>query len=148
MQKYIILFFSVSLFLFSCNSDKNSGNIIKRDKMTSLLTEIHIIDGSMYSLDPSPDTLYKYGTGRYLALFKRYHTDSVQFKASLKYYTSQTQELQAMYDQVMKNLQKKTDSLNKIQQPRLPQPQTQPPNIQHPGMPHPLRPQSQVKQPN
>ncbi|HEY5326215.1 MAG TPA: DUF4296 domain-containing protein, partial [Mucilaginibacter sp.] len=69
-----------------------------------------------YSLPQSPDSLYKYGLNRYLSVFKKYHTDSAQFKKSLKYYTTQPDELEAMYDQVLANLKQKTDSLNKLQQ--------------------------------
>lgn len=116
MHKYIILFFSVTFLLYACTGNKNNGEIIKHDQMVSLLTEVHIIDGGIYSIGQNPDSLYKYGTGRYLALFKRHHTDTAQFSKSLKYYTTQPVELQAIYEQVLKNLAKKADSLTKIQQ--------------------------------
>jgi hypothetical protein len=113
MRKHIILFFSALLFLFACNMGNNTKGIIKEDEMVRLLTDIHIVDGSLY-LQPMGDSLYKYGTGRYLLLFKQYHTDSAQFKRSMKYYTTQTDILMGMYDQVKKNLQIKIDSLNKV----------------------------------
>ena len=116
MHKYIILFFSVSFLLYSCTGNKTNGGIIKHDQMVSLLTEVHLIDGGIYTIPQNPDSLYKYGTGRYLSLFKKHHTDTAQFSKSLKYYTTQPLELQAMYEQVIKNLAKKADSLNKIQQ--------------------------------
>ena len=114
MRKYITLFFSVSLLLSACTADKSKVDIIKHDQMVSLLTDMHIIDGSLYNaISQSPDTLYKYGTARYLFLFKKYHVDSVQFRRSLKYYTNQPVEFQAMYDKILVNLQSKTDSINK-----------------------------------
>ena len=114
MRKYITLFFSVSLLLSACTADKSKAKIIKRDQMVSLLTDIHILDGSMYNaVSQSADTLYKYGTARYLTLFKKYHVDSAEFRQSLKYYTTQPVELQAMYDKIQANLQAKTDSVNK-----------------------------------
>ena len=114
MHKYITLFFSVSLFLLACKGGKPKVEIIKRNKMVSLLTEVHLLDGSMYNtLSVNPDTLYKYGTARYLLLFKKYHVDSVQFRRSLKYYTTQPVEFETMYDQILANLQTKTDSINK-----------------------------------
>ncbi len=115
MHKYITLFFSVSLFLSACKGGKATEGIIKHDRMVSLLTEVHIIDGSMYSVKQDPDSLYKYGTGKYMALFKKYHTDSVQFKKSFSYYATQPAELQVMYDQILINLKQKADSLNKLQ---------------------------------
>lgn len=114
MRKYITLFFSVSLLLFACTADKSKDKIIEHDQMVRLLTDIHVVDGSLYNaISQSPDTLYKYGTARYLALFKKYHVDSVEFRRSLKYYTTQPIEFQAMYDKILANLQAKTDSVNK-----------------------------------
>ncbi|MGZ3752375.1 MAG: DUF4296 domain-containing protein, partial [Mucilaginibacter sp.] len=76
MHKYNKLFFSVLIFLAACKGSGTPGGIIKQDQMTGLLTEIHIADGSMYNVIQVPDSLYKYGTARYLAIFKKYHTDS------------------------------------------------------------------------
>jgi hypothetical protein len=84
--------------------------------MVSLLTDIHIIDGKLGVIDPAPDTLYKYGTGDYWVLFKKYQTDSAQFKKSFKYYSIHSVDMLAIYDQVMKNLKQKTDSLTKLSQ--------------------------------
>ncbi|HAL82348.1 MAG TPA: hypothetical protein DCO83_09010 [Mucilaginibacter sp.] len=115
MRKYITLFFSVTFFLSACKGGKAPDGIINHDQMIVLLTQVHIVDGSLFSVTQNPDSLYKYGTDRYLALFKRYHTDSVQFRKSLKYYTTQPVELTAMYDKVLADLKQKTDSLTKTQ---------------------------------
>ncbi|MDB5132233.1 MAG: hypothetical protein JWR02_1982 [Mucilaginibacter sp.] len=115
MLKYITLFFSVSFFLSACKSDKTPDGIINQGRMASLLTEVHLVDGRLYLVKQESDSLYKYGTGRYVALFKKYHTDSVQFRKSMNYYATQPLALQKMYDQVALNLKKKTDSLNKLQ---------------------------------
>jgi hypothetical protein len=112
MRKYIILFFLVFLFLFSCSSTPDG--IIKPDEMVGLLTDIHIADGSVSSISQAPDSLYKYATGRYSYIFKQYHTDSTQFRKSFRYYTSNPTEMAGIYDQVMKNLQSKADSINKL----------------------------------
>ena len=115
MHKYIALFFSVSLLLFSCNGDNTPKGIIKHKEMTSLLTEVHLVDGRMSGIFQAADSLTKYGSVRYDALFKRYHTDSVTFNKSLKYYASQPAEMAKMYDDILANLKFKTDSLNKAQ---------------------------------
>jgi len=114
MRKYIILFFSVFPFLFACNSSGVPDNVIPKDQMTALLTEVHLADGNLVNLSQVPDTLYKYGTARFLAIFKKFHTDSAQFRASYKYYSTQPQEFQDIYDKVLSNLQAKNDSLNKL----------------------------------
>lgn len=115
MRKYITLFFSVTFLIYACKGNKAPDGVIKHDKMVSLLTEVHIIDGGLYGLQQQPDTLYKYGAGKYLALFKRYDVDTAQFRKSMKYYATQPTEMAAMYDQILANLKAKTDSLNKIQ---------------------------------
>ena len=82
--------------------------------MVSLLTDIHIVDGGMYNMvSINVDTLYKYGTARYLAIFKRHHVDSSMFRRSLKFYTGKPVEMEAMYDEILKHLTDKIDSANK-----------------------------------
>lgn len=112
MRKYITLFFSATLFLFSCKEAKGPNGVINHDQMVSLLTEVHVVDGRTYGVNQSQDSLTKYGTARFDAVFKRFNTDSSEFIRSLKYYSTQPAELQKMYEQIMTNLKKKTDSLN------------------------------------
>ena len=83
--------------------------------MIKLLTDVIVVDGTLYNVTQNPDSLYKYGTGKYLALFKKYETDSVQFVRSFKFYTGKPVEMQAMFDKVLENLKKQTDTLNKQQ---------------------------------
>lgn len=119
MHKYNKLFFFVLIFLAACKGGGTPNGIINKEQMTNLLTEIHIVDGSMYSVMQVPDTLYKYSTGKYLAVFKKYHTDSIQFRKSFKYYTSEPEVLQSIYEQIAKNIKQKSDSLNKADQKQI-----------------------------
>jgi putative heme degradation protein len=113
MRKHISLFFSALLFLGACKPGNTASGVIDRDMMVRLLVDVHIVDGSL-SMQPNTDSLYKVGTGRYLFLFKQYHTDSAQFKKSMRYYTTQPETMLKIYDDVNKILQAKTDSLNMI----------------------------------
>jgi len=115
MHKYIILFFSVSLFLFACGKNKEPSGVINPNVMVGLLTEVHIVDGRLYTLSQTPDSLRKYGAKKYLSLFKKYGTDSLQFRKSLQYYSTQPEELLIIYDKVLAKLKLKTDSLNALQ---------------------------------
>jgi len=115
MRKYITLFFSATLFLFSCKGTKAPDGVINHDQMVNLLTEVHLVDGRTYGTNQSQDSLVKYGTARFDAVFKRFHTDSAEFRKSLKYYSTQPVELQKMYDQILINLKKKSDSLSNLQ---------------------------------
>jgi hypothetical protein len=114
MRKYNLLFFSALLFLFACKWSNTPSGILKTDQMINVMTAMHIVDGSISNIPaPNPDSLYKYGRGRYIALFKRFNTDSTQFKNSFKYYTQHPDIMDDMYTQIMKNLQAKIDSINK-----------------------------------
>ena len=113
MRKYIILFFSVFPFLFACNSGGSSGDVIPEDQMVAVLTAVHLADGRLINISQAPDTLFKYGTARYLAVFKQFHTDSAQFRLSYQYYSKEPDKFADIYDKVLKILQAKSDSLNK-----------------------------------
>jgi hypothetical protein len=115
MHKYLTLFFSVTLFLCACKSDNPPKGLIKPDVMAGLLTEIHLIDGRLYTGLQTPDTLYKYGMGNYLAAFERFHTDSGAFKKSLNYYANYPDKISAIYDKVDERIKALSDSINKIQ---------------------------------
>jgi DNA polymerase III delta prime subunit len=113
MRKHIFLFFSALLFLYACKGGGDASGVIDRDEMVNLLVDVHLVDGSL-SMQPNADSLYKVGTGRYLLVFKQHHTDSAQFKKSMKYYAIQPEIMLKIYDDVNKKLQAKNDSLAMI----------------------------------
>jgi len=115
MHKYLILFFSVSLFLYSCKSDKVPGDIIQPKDMAGLLTQIHLIDGKLYNISQVPDTIYKYGMGNYLAAFEKFHTDSASFRKSMNYYATEPEKISAIYDEVDNQIKALSDSVNLVQ---------------------------------
>lgn len=114
MQKYISLFFSVLLFLTACQSEKQPKGVLNEQDMVSLLLDIHLTDGSVYQVPQVPDSLYKYSSQKYVALFKRHHTTDAVYKTSLKYYTKQPERIQAMYSKLETIIKAKVDSLNKV----------------------------------
>jgi len=119
MQKYNILFFSLLLLCSACTGDKLPKGVIERDKMVNLLTQIHIADGTLFTELQVPDTLYKHGFSRFLTVFKNFHTDTNQFKKSMKYYCNQPEVLAVMYDEISDKIKFKSDSLNKVIQAQM-----------------------------
>jgi uncharacterized protein DUF4296 len=119
MLKYNRLLFSLLLFVTACVSHDTPKDVLDQKTMTSLLTELHIIDGSLYTVMQVPDTLYKYGHGKFLVVFKKYHTDSVQFKKSMQYYCNRPDLLQTIYQTVGDNIKQKNDSLTKANQKQI-----------------------------
>ena len=114
MHKYIILFFSVLVFLSACNNGGPPKGVIKEEQMIKLLTDIHLVDGQLYAIPQLPDSLYKYGVNKYKDVFKKHHTNEAVLKKSLKYYSTQPELMQAMYDTIQKRIQFKVDSVTKI----------------------------------
>ncbi len=115
MRKHNILFFLALLFLGACLGSNVPDGIIKPNKMTELMVDVHLVDGSIHYIDfQEPDSLYKYGIKRYDRVFKLHKTDSIQFKKSLEYYSRHTEQLEEMYAEITKILQAKSDSIAKI----------------------------------
>jgi len=111
------LFFSVLLVLGACSSaePERPATIIAPERMAVILANVHIVDGEMFNVQQQPDSLFKYGMGYYVAMFNRFHTDTAQFKKSFVWYTKHPVQLDAIYDDVMKIVQKKNDSLTNLQ---------------------------------
>lgn len=118
MHKHIILFFSVLVLLTACGGNTAPEGTIPEDRMVSLLTDVHLTDGALYTVPQISDSLYKFGTEKYAAVFKKYHTTGKQFTSSFKYYSAQPEQLVEIYTKVAANIQAKTDSLNKTSTPK------------------------------
>ena len=138
MRIYKVLFFLGLLALTACSRSVPKG-IIPPDEMAPLIADLHIIDGTLYTKSQAPDTLYKYGLGNYIAAFKRHHVDSAQFNKSFRYYTNQPKLFAEVYDQAIKIIQAKYDSVGSIKSkngiqpaPALPPPTTKP-NVAQPN---------------
>ena len=112
MRKYIILFFSALVILCACH--RSPEGIIEEKKMINLLVDVHMADGVLFTTSAAPDSLYKYGTGKFITVFKKYQVDSLQFIKSYKYYAANPELLLSMFDAIGKKLQLKSDSLSKI----------------------------------
>ena len=115
MRKHNILFFLALLFLGACIGSNVPDGIIKQNEMVNLMVDVHIVDGSVYNIESAhPDSLYKYGINRYFKVFEKHHTDSLQFKKSMEYYSLHPEQLEEMYAEITEILQAKNDSINKI----------------------------------
>lgn len=112
MRKHILLFFSALVLLCACNDDKDAKGVLARRDMISLLVDIHLVDGAL-SNQSNSDSLYR-STGHYVYVFKQHHTDSTQFRKSVLYYSKHPDDFMKMYDDIIKILQAKSDSMNAI----------------------------------
>ena len=87
---------------------------VRPETMVPVLVDLHIVDGGLYNISQAPDSMYKYGMGNYIQVFKKHHTDSLTFRKSFKYYTTNPKLMTEIYDNVVKILQAKSDSVDKV----------------------------------
>jgi len=81
---------------------KKPDDLIPKDQMIALLTDIFIAN----SAKVSPDKAGKHNKNYLQLVFKKYHIDTAQFKRSNYYYTTKIKEYRAIYQEVFKNLEK------------------------------------------
>jgi hypothetical protein len=118
MRIYKYLFFLGLLAFAGCLSEgKRPDNVLSEERMPAVLADIHIVDGDLYNVPQDKDSLFKYSAGHYQAIFKKYHTDSTQFRKSYAWYTQHPVKLDVIYDKVVAILQTKNDSISKIKTP-------------------------------
>lgn len=102
MKKLVYLFLTL-LFIVSCNSKtiyKKPDNLIEKEKMIKIWTDIYIARGSR-----SVQTKDLRKNINYLPLvFEKYKIDSAQLSESNLYYTSKIDDYQKMFEEVNKRL--------------------------------------------
>ncbi len=121
MKRIKYIFYIVVLILFfSCESKtkyKKPENLIPKDQMIDLLTEMHLVAGANNINNKNLEKNLNYMS----LVFEKYKVDSVQFNANNVYYTSNIDEYEKMFEEVERRLKKlqdsyqnKTDSLIRI----------------------------------
>jgi uncharacterized protein DUF4296 len=114
-MKKVVLFIVLS-FLLSCTSAtiyKKPENLIPRDQMVALLTDMYIAN----SIQRNPNKSGKKNIKYMSLVYKKYNIDSTRFKESNQYYTSNIKLYKAIYQEVLdtiEKLEKKYTRLNQI----------------------------------
>jgi hypothetical protein len=101
-MKCLIRLFFILIFFTGCIFDRVPEGIIHKKEMISLLTDIHLVDA--YTGMLGQDTVKQFAANLYNTVFNKHHTDSVQFRKSLQYYSKEPQSLFDMYQKVQENL--------------------------------------------
>ncbi|MGB4775616.1 MAG: DUF4296 domain-containing protein [Daejeonella sp.] len=103
----IILFLFTTILLSACNqNDTTPKGVIDPQKMTAVLTDIHLVDGYISS-SPQTDTLVQNNSVLYQNVYKKYHINKSQFDKSIKYYSAKPVLLDSIYSKVLLALEKK-----------------------------------------
>lgn len=97
------------LFLLAACAPKEEvvpvpDDLIGKEKMIEVLTDVHLIEGSRTGLSIMGDTI---GLAVYYdRLFKKHSITKEQYDNSFNYYIEFPEELDAMYERVIENLTK------------------------------------------
>ncbi|CAM1359373.1 conserved hypothetical protein [Tenacibaculum sediminilitoris] len=97
----------IALFLISCTSNtiyKKPENLIPKDSMVSLLTDMYIAS----SAKNHKNKFLKREKNYFFLVYEKYKIDSTRFDISNAYYTSKVDE----YTEILKKVKSNIDSLN------------------------------------
>ncbi len=107
---YIII---ITLFVFSgCTyniSEKNKkppANLISRDEMVDIITDLHLYDAVMKEKQNSHNDILKSKYYLYQTVMEKYNITREQFESSVKYYQRDLDEYDGIYEDVIAKLSK------------------------------------------
>lgn len=111
-MKRLLTLFSGLIFLVSCTRETTPEGVIARDKMVSVLTDVHLVEG--YSTTIMNSDSMKQVLANYMNLvYKKHQIDSLKFRKSLKHYSANPKVLNQMYDEVLVKLEAQQNA-NKV----------------------------------
>jgi hypothetical protein len=110
LRKIYFLFFIV-VFLLQINSCKEKNgqekpsNILKKEVMVDVLCDIHLTDAILQLKSNQPkDFIHLNSSKMYDSILKENKISAAQFDSSLKYYTSQPEQMKGIYEQVVQKI--------------------------------------------
>jgi hypothetical protein len=111
----------IFLLLLSCShsgerllpSGLAQDSIIPRDRMVSLLTDIHLLE-AVLQFDRNRKTNTPGQTvAAYNKLYSKYGISAKRFRLNLLYYQNDRQEFLKMYNEVLRNIETRQDDVKK-----------------------------------
>jgi hypothetical protein len=93
------------LFLSSCINNETPKDILAKDKMISLLIDIHLAEAkSSFSTLQGNDSIYSYFRILKDSIMIKHKTDTVEFNKSFNYYVSNPVKMEEIYAAVVDSL--------------------------------------------
>ena len=102
----IVLPFLFFIFLFGCTTkevDDRPPNLIGEEAMTSVLTDVHLIEGARTGLTILGDTASNIAN-YYNAMYEKHGISKETFEISFAYYTQHPEIMDKMYERVIEEL--------------------------------------------
>jgi hypothetical protein len=121
MRSYLFLLASLIVLLTGCDEPavEKPQHLVKRDKMISVLVDIHLAEAVYQTKRFTTEELNKYSESDfYYSVLKKHHLSDSVFEKSVIYYSSKPKELEKIYTRVINQLTEMEQKLNeKAQQP-------------------------------
>ncbi len=103
----------LTILLISCNQKKEElPNILSREQMVNILTDIQILEANLSFKKKSTIKSEQLTKKYYESVFLKYNISREEFEESLFYYENNIEELDAIYSDVITNLNKMQTEVN------------------------------------
>jgi len=109
---------SFSLFLFSCAQEKKAEKpdyLIDENKMVGIMVDMHIVETAANLKVFPPDTARQMYEDYFASIFLTNEVTKAEFDSSLYYYSTQTNQMNVIYDRVLENLSELESEVNSDQ---------------------------------
>ena len=110
ISKHFCTFFAcllfASLFLSCKKKEEIPADILPKNKMTAILTDIHLNEAMINEQRYKRDSLPEISSTFYCNIFEKHETTADEFQKSLDYYSFHLDELKKVYQEVVAELNK------------------------------------------
>lgn len=112
-MKRVLLLLMIGIFLAKCNSKpvEKPENLIEKPVMIDILYDLHLLN-AIRSNGNNYETNFSLTPEKYI--YKKYKIDSAQFSSSNRYYASDLQEYEEMFELIMERLKKNKPTIDSI----------------------------------
>lgn len=113
-MKKVVLF----LFLVSCQGEKTAENpayVIDQDKMVGIMVDMHIVETASNLKVFPPDSAQQMYQNYFESIYLTHGVTKANFDSSLFYYSTQTDQMNVIYDKVLENLSEMESEVNSDQ---------------------------------
>ena len=109
LRKFKYLLMLSFLITLSCNAGKSEivkapEDLLNRQQMSAILTDIHVAESKVSALNIFGDSLIQSNLDHYAIVFAKNNCSQDQFRSSFSYYLSVPVDLDSIYIDVLNNL--------------------------------------------
>ena len=116
-MKHLWLFIPIviSLTLVSCSNSPHAKptGALHPDTLVSILVDIHLVDAILHEENNNPEEKRDKALYFYPSLLEKHQVSRAEIDSSIVYYTRFPKEFSRMYEKVIKELNRRLDSIEK-----------------------------------